>query len=165
MKEKIEEERARTEWLAQARSQTAESLPEFIRHLSLDYEHDYGTIVYAVAAVALAAARVVDHCPSGGITGFQAGCVMWTFIREWLHLKGPIRLVEYNKMLYPQYEHDFDKILPRDIFEYLQAEATKELKELPDRRPTDSEVVKHWKKIAAGEVPFGYRLEEAREDE
>ena len=88
----------------EARAQTVATLPEFVRKLTEDYSHDYGTICHAIAAAALAAAHAVDHSPAGGITGFQSGCIMWEFIQEWQHLRGkPLRLTNYEDMLFPQY--------------------------------------------------------------
>ena len=59
MAEKIvvtEEMRPEKEWFAEAGKQTVETLPAFINHLMGDYEHDYGTVVHAISACAVAAA-------------------------------------------------------------------------------------------------------------
>lgn len=84
MKQQITEEmKIQNEWYKEAKKQTVETLPEFVRHLTEDYSHDYGTICHAVAAAGIAAMYAVDNSPTGGITGFQAGCIMWKVIREW----------------------------------------------------------------------------------
>src|SRR5690349_20327046 len=56
---------------AHAPEMTLETLPEFLRHLTEDYHHDYGTICHALAAGAIATAYAMDRSPQGGITGFQ----------------------------------------------------------------------------------------------
>lgn len=78
-----EEERVHEEWYT-ARPKTTAELAEFVRHLVEDYEHDYGTICHAVAAAGLAAMRCVNtDSDQGGITGFQASCVLWSVIARW----------------------------------------------------------------------------------
>lgn len=73
------------EWYAQANEQTIETLPSFINHLMNDYSHDYGTICHAITAGGLATMSAMNNSDQGGITGFQAGEIMWKFIRNWNH--------------------------------------------------------------------------------
>ena len=83
MKTITEEMKIHEEWYKQAKEQTLETLPAFLNHLINDYGHDYGTICHAIAAGAIGAAYALERSPQGGITGFQAGCIMWCFIRHW----------------------------------------------------------------------------------
>lgn len=145
-------------WYEEASKQTLESLPEFLSHLANNYMHDYGTICHAVAASALAAAHAMNASPVGGISGFQAGCIMWEFIQKWMNYKSPLRLIDYGNMLYPQYKNKFEKTISKETWEYLQKEAYKLLAE--DNETASPNVINHWKSIAAGVVPFGYQLEE-----
>ena len=56
MKQQITEEmKIHDGWYKEAKKQTVETLPEFVRHLTEDYSHDYGTICYAVEAGAIGA--------------------------------------------------------------------------------------------------------------
>jgi len=73
----------KAQWQKKAKEATVETLPQFLKELTEDYEHDYGTIVHATTEAAIAACHAVDASPQGGITGFQAGCIMWQFISEW----------------------------------------------------------------------------------
>jgi len=146
------------QWFETANSITQETLPEFIRHLIEDYEHDYGTIVHAMVAGMLATARAIDHSDQGGITGFQASCIMWEFLEKWGLVEFPIRLLEINNMLYPQYKDAFTTI-PQSVWENLQAKAKQGLFTDGDR--VAENVKKHWESIVAGRVPFGYRVKEA----
>lgn len=154
-----EDDHPEKEWFAQARKQTLATLPEFIRHLMNDYSHDYGTVVHAVAASAIAAAWAANDEPRGGLTGFQAGFVMWNFIRYWMmeDNKTGLRLVDYDKMLYPQYADRFEPTMSSATWEKIQEEAARLLKEEPDAHP---DVIAHWRSIVAGHVPFGYSVEE-----
>lgn len=148
-------------WYVDAKKQTEATLPEFVRHLAHDFEHDYGTICHAVAAAALGAAHAIDHdAEQGGITGFQAGCIMWEFLRHWLEEKGPLRLVRYEHMLYPQYAESFAKTITPDVWEFLQKEAKKLLAEPVRSSFAVPEVRDHWQSIADGRVPFGYVVKE-----
>lgn len=155
-----EQDAPQKEWFAQAKTQTVETLADFCRHLMDDYQHDYGTVVHAVAACALAAAYAADRHSRGGITGFQGGFVMWDFIAEWQGLQDrPLRLVQFENMLYPQYDDSFDKTITPDTWAWIQAEAKKRLDEGPS--PVAGRVWEHWRSIAVdGVVPFGYRVAE-----
>ena len=146
------------EWFAEARKQTIETLPTFVSHLMNDYHHDYGTICHAVGACALAAAWAADNSENGGITGFQAGFVMWDFIREWQYRgnKCGLKIVDYDNMLYPQYADKFEKTLSSDIWRHLQAEAKRLL--TTNRAGAHPRVVKHWQDIDNDIVPFGYKV-------
>lgn len=142
-------------WYKEARDMTAEKLPEFVRKLSHDYDHDYGTICHAITAAAIGAAWSVERSPSGGITGFQAGAVMWEFMRHWNRIEGPARLLDYNDLLFPQMEHKFRCISPetwKDIQEKAKAK-------LSDTSGADTSVVAHWQSIADGNIPFGLQVE------
>ena len=153
-----EEDGIHKEWYKKAKEQSLESLPAFLKHLTEDYKHDYGTICHAVASAALAAANAVDHSPGGGITGFQAGAIMWEFVQHWLGYEDePLRLVKYEEMLYPQYEHSFAKTISKDTWEWLRERA----KSLLSEQHGISSVRIHWESIAGGKVPFGYRVREA----
>lgn len=145
-------------WYAKAREmRTPGQLARFVETMRSRYRHDYGTICHAVAASAVAAAWCVDRGPTGGITGFQAGAIFWEFARAWRGIEGDARLLEFDNMLFPQYEERFDKTLALDTWQRLQAKAAKELKANGDR--AHPEVVAHWESIIAGKVPFGYRVE------
>lgn len=143
-------------WYSEADKQTLETLPAFIEKLSKE-NHDYSSICYAVAAAAIGAAWAMDRSPNGGITGFQAGAIMWEFIKKWDGEKGPMKLLKYERMLYPQYYDTFDKIISKEIMKYLQDEAKKILSE-PNSLMT-TEVRNHMQSIADGNPPFGYKIE------
>lgn len=143
-------------WYERANAMTLAGLPEFLRELTEDYTHDYGTICHAVAAGAVAAARAIDRSPTGGITGFQAGCIMWEFVRRWLREDNPLRLVNYGNMLYPQYERYFAKLVSADTWKWLQERATGFL----SKETAHDDVFSHWKRIAEGRLPWGYEIGE-----
>jgi len=156
--EVTEQMRPEKGWFEQAEKQTLKTLPDFVSHVMSDYSHDYGTVCHAVAACALAAAWAANKEPNGGITGFQAGFVMWDFIKQWSfpYNKTGLRIVDFDNMLYPQYEYKFNKTISKDLWEKLQDEAKNLLAEKGDFvHPTVSE---HWKSIVAGVIPFGYSI-------
>ena len=165
--EKINEEQHLEKiWFKEAQEQTIETLPAFINHIMNEYEHDYGTICHAIAACALAAAWATNRHKQGGITGFQAGFVMWDFIKEWKYIenKTGLKIVDYDNMLYPQYENKFDKVISKKTFEGIQKEAINRLVEYyntpENERYIHPDVAKHWRSIAAGNAPFGYKIRE-----
>lgn len=153
-----EEDLEQEEWYKAAKNMTVDRLPEFIRHLTKDYKHDYGTICHAVAASGLAAMHAMNKTPIGGITGFQAGCVMWEVIQRWMNFSGPLKLIEFENMLYPQFEHKFEKTISKTTWEYLQKRAKEFLAARTDAAAKT--VVDHWKSVAEGNIPFGFKIDE-----
>lgn len=150
------------EWYKEAKTTTIKTLPKFIKKLS-GYHHDYGTICHAIAAASLAAGHAIDHSKHGGITGFQASCVMWEYIQKWMQMENkPLRLVEYENMLYPQYRYRFCTI-SKETWAWLQKEAKEKLKHnsKQDKQvKAHSDVVAYWQSIVDGQVPFGYTIED-----
>ena len=163
-KQKItEEQKIHEQWFADADKITLETLPEFLRHLMEDYKHDYGTICHALSAGAIATMWAMNNHPQGGITGFQSGAVLWGVIKNWSYRsnKTGLRLIDYDDLLYPQYEDKFSKTISPNIWELLQKEAQKRLdKDAVDTFNAADSVVNHWKNIVAGVVPFGFKIKE-----
>jgi hypothetical protein len=122
----------------------------------MNFKHDYGTIVYGCMAAIRASFNVVNRSPHGGISGFQAGCLGWECIHDFMMIKSPAKILDFNNMLYPQYEYKFDKTISQKTWDLLQKEANSLLKK-KDAHPA---VIAHWKKCANGEIPFGYRIAE-----
>ena len=149
------------QWYKDASKQTIDTLPDFMNHVLKDYKHDYGTICKAIGACAIAAAWAANASPQGGITGFQAGEVMWDFIRNWNYRSNEcgLRIVDYDNMLYPQYENKFAKTITLRIMDNLMKEARKLLqKDANSNFKAHPEVRAHWERIAQGFPPFGYEL-------
>ena len=143
------------QWRKRARMMTLDTLPAFLKELTSNYDHDYGTICHAVAAAAVGAASAVDHSPTGGITGFQSSCIMWEFCRQWMQWGDePRRLQDQSNMLFPQYEEQFTTI-SKSTWAWLKKEAAKRLK---NKVIMDKRVYDHMKSIVAGTVPFGYKV-------
>lgn len=157
-----EEMHLEKEWFEQARKQKLETLPEFMNHILNDYCHDYGTICHAISACALAAAWAANHSDQGGITGFQSGAVMWDFVRQWTYTnnKTSLRIINYDKMLYPQNKGDFEgRTINQSTWKALQNEAKRLLDEIDSGEESAADpVIAHWKSIVNGVVPFGFKI-------
>ena len=67
----------------------------------------------------------------------------------------PLALIDYTKMLYPQYNYKFEKTISTSTWEYLQKETKKKIEETPD---ANVNVIAHWKSIVNGTIPFGYKI-------
>ena len=124
----MEERDFREKYYDKAKEQTFETLPDFFKEMFQEH-FDYGSICCAIANSALAAANAANHHKKAGITGFQAGAVMWEFIRQWnySHNKCGLRIVDYDNMLYAQYEDKFQKTISKSVFEALQKQAQEHL--------------------------------------
>ena len=160
-KQITEEEHLEKDWFAEASKQTLDTLPDFMKRVMDDYTHDYGTLCHAIAACAIAAACAANEMDGarGGITGFQAGFVMWDFIRQWKYTsnKCGLRIIDYDNMLYPQYEDRFQKTISANTWNGLIKQAEENLKNRQNAHP---KVIAHWESIKNGHVPFGYEVKE-----
>lgn len=144
-------------WYQEAKSITLEVLPEFLERL-MSYPHGYGSICHAIAAGAIAAGWAMNNSDKGGITGFQASAVMWQFIRGWEYQsnKCGMKLLDFDKLLYPQYESHFDNVISLSTWEMLQKEAKEKLSD----QSAHPDVRAHWESIASGNIPFKFTLKE-----
>lgn len=136
-----------------------DDLVNFLRYVKDNCNYGYGEAPRAMAQAALAVVWYLAD--EFGITGFQAGVVMWDFIKDWLYNGNEcgMRLVDFDNMLYPQYEDNFQKTITSETFKALRKKA-KELIKTNDGKYAHPAVIKHWKSIAAGKVPFGYVIKE-----
>lgn len=137
------------------RQMSLEELPEFLKSLENE-DVDYNTCCDIVSKAGLASMHAFGS--KLGITGFQAGYIMWQMIYNWLFEtnKAGLSLLNYDNMLYPQYEEMFQKSIPVSAWVSLQEQARVLLE-------TDSgvDVVReHWQSIVDGKVPFGYTIKE-----
>ena len=137
---------------------TFDDLVNFLRNIQDNYNCGYGEAPRAIAQATLAVAWYLAN--EFGITGFQASFVMWDFIKDWLFSSNEcgMRLVNYDNMLYPQYEGEFQKTIAPDTFDALQNKAKRLIE--TDGDHAHPAVIEHWKSIAAGNIPFGYVVKE-----
>lgn len=159
-----EEMNLQKDWYNESNNVTLDKLPMFLNKL-LSYNHDYGTIVHALVAGALGTIRAMDKTEQGGITGFQASCLMWEFIRNWNHNdnKTGMKLLDYDKMLYPQYHNQFDKIINENTWFAIQKQAFLNLDdayEKIDKYETDLEIYKLSIKNFVDKYPDYYTRQE-----
>lgn len=163
-KKKITEaDHLEVEWLKEAHEQTLETLPKFIDHLMNDYEHDYGTCVKAAAAAMIGA--FVTFNKQEGFTGFQAGYIPWLMMDEfWGKSKVGRKVLDFDKMLYSQYDFMYEKSIKPETFAKLKEVAKEKIEEADkatangDNNFVHPSVYRHWKSIAKGNIPFGYKI-------
>lgn len=153
--EKMNEFEAKDYILTKGRDiKTAEELVELIKEVETNFNYDYGVAPRTIGAVAAVVAKYLSG--TMGITGFQAGCAMWNFIISY-HMasnKCGLKLVDWDEMLYPQYQYKYEKTINRRTWKALQKEAANNLGRSGDY--ASPEVVEHWQSIVDGKVPFGY---------
>ena len=157
MKYVTEEMRPQDEWFKRAKEiKSIGEFSAFAKELLEETSHDYGTVCHAIGALTLSAGWLGAY--TQGITGFQAGFVMWDFIRQWEYSdnKCGLRIINFDNMLYPQHAARFEKTITSKCFNKLQEEAANRLKK--DSNFAHPDVVKHWQSIVDGVVPFGYKV-------
>lgn len=123
-----------------------------------DGEDIYNDSSSAASSLALAGIYMCSY--NFGLTFFQMHYIMWTIIDKMMideHDVG-LRIVNFNNMLYPQYEYLFNKTMSKDEFDALQKKAASMLK----IGNLGKEVEEHLKSIVAGNVPFGWKVDESR---
>lgn len=152
------------QWVTDAKKVTKDTLPGFIDKVMNGYEHDYGTVCHAIAACAVATAWACnrEEGASGGITGFQAGAVGWQFLKGWGSPEvgeTGTRLLNYDHVMYPQYDYTFKPTIPAATWELLQAKAKKKIEKLSDEPGVHPAVFERWQTIAAGIVPAGFEVQ------
>lgn len=136
---------------------TFEDLTAFLKHVEENCNCGYGEAPRAMAQACLAVAWYLSG--KFGITGFQAGFVMWDFIFGWTHTHNQtsLKIVDYDDMLYPQYRDKFEKTITPSVWESVQKEAKKRLDEDGNLGYYAHPAVRaHWQSIIDGKVPFGY---------
>ena len=136
---------------------TFEDLTAFLKDVETNYNCGYGEAPRAMSQACLAVAWYLAD--KFGITGFQASFVMWDFIRDWQYSsnKCGLKIVDYDNMLYPQYQYKYEKTITPWVWGELQNEAKNRLAERDSAHP---DVKAHWESIVAGNVPFGYKVVE-----
>ncbi len=132
-----------------------ESLIEFLKDVKENYNTGYGEAPRAMAQACLAVGDFLAR--DFGITGFQASFVMWDFILDWQYSnnKCGLRMVNFDDMLYPQYDHKFAKTISVEQFEKIKEQAKENLEKNEYAHP---DVIKHWQSIVNGKVPFGFTI-------
>lgn len=133
---------------------TFDDLVEFLAYVKDNCNCGYGEAPRAMAQACAAVGYYLSK--EFGITGFQAGFVMWDFIRDWQYERNEcgLRILDYDEMLYPQYDYKFEKSISKYTWEALQKKAKETLEEHGDRLHPVVEA--HMWSIADGNVPFGY---------
>lgn len=133
---------------------TIEDLAAFIKNVEENYNYDYGVAPRSIAQATAAVAWYLTG--KMGITGFQAGFVMWDFIKDWQYSGNEcgLRIVNYDDMLYPQHDDKFEKTISLSVWSNLKKQAKKNLEERSEH--THPAVLAHWQSIVDGVVPFGY---------
>ena len=173
---KHDELQLRDEWNKEIETiKTTEELKTFVEKM-VYFNHDYGTIVNGMVAAMMATMKVIDNSPQGGISGFQASCVGWTMVENLFGGRegSPKRLLDFDNLLYPSHEDQFTAI-DNETWKWIQREAKQNLESLgkPYTKEADKafygedavreahpKVKAHWESIAAGNVPFGLKVEE-----
>lgn len=132
-------------------------LVKFLKYVTENCNTGYGVAPRAIAQACLAVGYFLAN--KFGITGFQAGFVMWDFITGWHYTnnKCGLKITDYDDMLYPQYEYRFQKTISADTWKCLREQAKENLKNSTYAHPR---VIKHWQSIVDGKVPFGYTVED-----
>lgn len=156
--EEVKDEFQMRDYLREKRKEikTFDDLIEFLRYVKDNCNYDYGVAPRSMSQAALATAWFLSS--EFGITGFQAGFVMWDFIRDWLYSSNEcgLRIVNYDDMLYPQCADRFHKTISKGCWDSIQKAAKKNLEERHEHVHPD--VKAHWQSIVDGTVPFGYQV-------
>lgn len=137
------------------RISSEKELLDFINK-TIEWGYSYDTAPYSMA---LSAYAVFEYVATKlQVTGFQASFADLLFLKRTRGLKDGFSIIDYEKLLYPQYKDDFNNY----SFESLLKKNLPHLKErakelLKTSGSAHESVVKHWEMIA--------NLEEEQESE
>jgi hypothetical protein len=149
-------------YVAALRSRTLYEAADLAADL-LDKPLDMTTIVHVAAIAALGAASAVASDQKGQALGLAKSpdaraLVVWKFLEEYGGFDdGPKRILQFRKMLYPQFGPYFQKVIDRNTMNWLMDEAKSILESGREVAPA---VRFHLEGIAAGVAPFGFSVEE-----
>lgn len=118
---------------------TIEELSSYISYLSY-MTHDYGTAVYAMSMAAVATLNFMTN--KIGASGFQYSCADMDILRRTRNLNHGFSIVDYSKVLYPQYRKDF--LTYDGIIEQNRIHFASEARKLLDECSGSQEVQDHW---------------------
>lgn len=163
-------------WSNEAKTQihTPEDLKKFADKLIKHCDSLEGPDLYeetANATISLAYAAVEMCAEQFGLSGFQVGCIMWGIIDKLImseHDCG-LKLLNFDHMLYPQYEDHFEKTIDSETWKKMQEKASEKYNKYLSEKtrlengdeyafPASEGVAKHWKSIIDGNVPFGFKV-------
>lgn len=128
-----------------------QALDIFIEDVVEKYNNDYGGVCYAIGNAAYATAMYLAH--KCGITGFQAGEVMWEFIRQWDFRNNEcgLRIINYDDLCYPQYLYKFEGMkIPQEVWDRVIKKCQNLMK---NEEHACNKVKQHWSAIANGFIP------------
>jgi hypothetical protein len=123
-------------------------LMRYIRSL-IKRPHDYGTCVYAMSMAALATFYYVSA--KLGTTGFQASYADLDFLRRSRHYKCGFRIIDYEKLLYPQYLNIENFPTPLYLLMENKKELAKKARQLLQERDIEPhpDVKARWEYVAS----------------
>lgn len=135
--------------------ESPEELAELAKEICEKFNFDYGVVPRSIGAFLVVAANY--FCHEMGVTGFQAGFIMYDFIRGFMypHNKCGIRVVDYDELLYPQYIEKHTTI-PESVWNNIMREAKTKLDE--DKVYCHPCVVQYWQDVSKGIVPKEIRI-------
>ena len=146
------------------------NLSNFLKALQ-ESPHTYGTIVDAVVEGMLATFRMLDQSRGGGITGFQASCVLSSFIDKFYMHGKPFVLVDLSKLVFPEKSLDdiLDNQLTLESRNWFYKEAQRLLDAQNDhlsKHPTGADDKtpyrkrqEYWEKLIKTGLPPGFKAE------
>lgn len=118
---------------------TIKELSSYIKKLT-DMKHDYGTAMYAMSMAAVATLNFMTN--KIGASGFQYSCADMDILRRTRNLNHGFSIIDYSKVLYPQYRNDF--LTYEDIIENNRVHFASEARKLLDKQSGSEKVQDHW---------------------
>ena len=152
-------------WLKLAEGETLETLPLFIKEI-IALQKTKEEFTTALAACAIGALH--SALKESGLVLSEEGIedVLFIFLRHWWNLQSSpyLRFTDFEAMLIPGSDADFDKTIPEFAWKNVQSQAKAIMDNLHNPMLSDlkiSVMYEQWlQKIIDGEIPYGYRIEE-----
>lgn len=140
------------EWKAKADAvQNLEDFKAFFKELT-EHNQSYDSVVWACSLISVAAFKAFNRSPQGGITGFQLGYVGGGYLREIMHLQGPVFMLKAEDLLLPHKAHNYIARLDKESHTWLRETAKERLAD-PELQDIDDDFKEHYQKLAEGWLP------------
>jgi len=140
------------EWKAKANAvQNLEDFSVFFKELT-EQSQSYDSAVWASSLLSLAAFKAFNRSPQGGISGFQLGFVAGGYLRELMHIDGPVSLLKVEDLLFPHKADKYIARLDKESHTWLREQAKKNLVN-PAFSDMHEDCREHYEKLIEGWLP------------
>ena len=142
-------------WYKRANEIKPETFGDFVNELLHGYDLDYGAKIHAASACTIAMFYACDDIFGFSSYQYSTSVMQVLYKLNYRINKTGIRVLDYDDMLYPQYEDKFRSIRQK-TWKLIRKRADELIAK--NKSMAGPSVLNHWTSISLGVVPFGYYI-------